>query len=33
VLHGPAQFPLSDLGWKQGDTPETIILDGIVLGS
>jgi Rieske Fe-S protein len=32
VLHGPAQAPLSNLTWKQGDTPSTIQVDGIVLG-
>lgn len=32
VLHGPAQDPLSHLTWKQGDTPNQIQIDGIVLG-
>ena len=32
VLHGPAQNPLSHLTWKQGDTPNQIQVDGIVLG-
>src|SRR5262249_31779451 len=32
VLHGPAQEPLSHLTWKQGDSPSTIQVDGIVLG-
>jgi Rieske Fe-S protein len=32
VLHGPAQSPLSHLSWKQGDSPNTIQIDGIVLG-
>ena len=32
VLHGPAQNPLSHLSWKQGDSPATIQVDGIVLG-
>jgi Rieske Fe-S protein len=32
VLHGPAQNPLSHLSWKQGDSPTTIQVDGIVLG-
>src|SRR5712675_2815961 len=32
VLHGPAPAPLSDLNWKQGDTPKTIVVDGLVLG-
>ncbi len=32
VLHGPAASPLSHLTWKQGDTPNQIQIDGIVLG-
>ena len=32
VLHGPAAYPLSDLGWKQTDNPNQIEVDGIVLG-
>lgn len=32
VLRGPAQNPLSHLTWKQGDSPTTIQVDGIVLG-
>ena len=32
VLHGPAPAPLSDLSWKPGDTPTTIVVDGIILG-
>jgi Rieske Fe-S protein len=32
VLHGPAPAPLSDLTWKQGDNPSTIVVDGIILG-
>jgi Rieske Fe-S protein len=32
VLHGPAAYPLSHLTWKQGDTPDTIQVDGIILG-
>jgi Rieske Fe-S protein len=32
VLHGPAQNPLSHLSWKQGDSPTTIQVEGIVLG-
>ncbi|HKC18849.1 MAG TPA: Rieske 2Fe-2S domain-containing protein [Candidatus Dormibacteraeota bacterium] len=32
VLHGPAQNPLSHLTWKQGDSPNSIQVDGIVLG-
>ena len=32
VLHGPAQYPLSDLNWKQGDTSNQIQVEGITLG-
>src|SRR4029077_15026758 len=32
VHHGPAAFPLSDLSWKQGTDPNTIVIDGIELG-
>jgi Rieske Fe-S protein len=32
VLHGPAAYPLSHLGWKQGDSANTIQVDGIILG-
>jgi Rieske Fe-S protein len=32
VLHGPAADPLSDLTWKAGDDPKTIVVDGIILG-
>ena len=32
VLHGPAAFPLSHLTWQQGSDPNTISVDGIVLG-
>ena len=32
VLHGPAANPLSHLSWKQGDSPNHIQVDGIVLG-
>ena len=32
VLHGPAADPLSHLTWKQGDSPASIQVDGIVLG-
>ncbi|HSS60969.1 MAG TPA: Rieske 2Fe-2S domain-containing protein [Candidatus Limnocylindrales bacterium] len=32
VLRGPAGYPLSHLTWKQGDTPNQIQVDGIVLG-
>ena len=32
VLHGPAVYPLSHLTWKQGNDPNTIMVDGIVLG-
>ena len=32
VMHGPAGSPLSHLTWKQGDSPSTIQVDGLVLG-
>lgn len=32
VLHGPAAYPLSHLDWKQGDSPNAIQVDGIILG-
>jgi Rieske Fe-S protein len=32
VVHGPAAYPLSHLTWKQGDTPDTIQVDGLILG-
>src|ERR1700674_5600446 len=32
VLRGPAAFPLSNLTWTQGNDPNTIDVDGIVLG-
>lgn len=32
VNHGPAQYPLSHLTWKPGETPDTIQVDGIILG-
>ncbi len=32
VLHGPAAYPLSNLTWKQTDSPNQIQVDGIVLG-
>jgi Rieske Fe-S protein len=32
VLHGPAQYPLSHLAWKQGTDPTKIDVDGLVLG-
>jgi Rieske Fe-S protein len=32
VLHGPAQFPLSHLTWKQGQDASTIEIDGLILG-
>ena len=32
VLQGPAPAPLSHLTWKQGATPDQIVVDGIVLG-
>jgi Rieske Fe-S protein len=32
VLHGPAAYPLSHLTWKQGQNPNEIQVEGIVLG-
>jgi Rieske Fe-S protein len=32
VLHGPATAPLSDLSWKQGSDPNTLVIDGLELG-
>jgi Rieske Fe-S protein len=32
VRHGPAAYPLSHLTWKEGDAPNTIQVDGIILG-
>lgn len=32
VLHGPAIAPLSDLSWKQGSDPNTLVIDGLELG-
>lgn len=32
VHHGPAAFPLSDLTWSPGSDPNTIVVDGVVLG-
>jgi Rieske Fe-S protein len=32
VLRGPAPAPLSHLTWKEGTDPNTIQVDGIVLG-
>ena len=32
VKHGPAAYPLSHLTWKEGDAPNTIQVDGIILG-
>ena len=32
VLHGPAAYPLSHLSWKEGDSPNVIQVEGIVLG-
>ena len=32
VLHGPAPVPLSHLTWKEGTDPNTIQVDGVVLG-
>jgi Rieske Fe-S protein len=31
VLHGPAAAPLSHLGWKQGDSPNQLLVRGIQL--
>ena len=32
VLHGPAAYPLSHLTWKLAGRPDSILVDGIVLG-
>ncbi|MHB8587518.1 MAG: Rieske 2Fe-2S domain-containing protein [Candidatus Dormibacteraceae bacterium] len=32
VLRGPAAYPLSNLSWKQGGSPPTIVVNGILLG-
>jgi Rieske Fe-S protein len=32
VKHGPAAYPLSHLTWKQGESPNTIEVDGLTLG-
>jgi Rieske Fe-S protein len=32
VLHGPAQDPLSHLTWSKGSDPNTIDVDGVILG-
>ena len=32
VTHGPAPAPLSHLTWKEGKDPNTIQVDGIILG-
>ncbi len=32
VLHGPALYPLSHLTWSPGKDPNTIDVDGIILG-
>jgi Rieske Fe-S protein len=32
VTHGPAPAPLSHLTWKEGKDPNTIEVDGIILG-
>jgi Rieske Fe-S protein len=32
VLHGPAQDPLSHLTWSKGSDPNTINVDGMILG-
>lgn len=31
VIHGPAAYPLSNLDWKQGTTPDQIVVGGIQL--
>jgi Rieske Fe-S protein len=32
VQHGPAAYPLAHLSWKQGDTPNVIQVEGLLLG-
>lgn len=32
VRHGPAAYPLAHLSWKQGDNPNVIQVEGILLG-
>ena len=32
VLHGPAPVPLSHLTWQKGPDPNTILVDGLILG-
>jgi Rieske Fe-S protein len=32
VVHGPAAFPLSHLDWKEGDSPNQILVQGLQLG-
>lgn len=32
VLHGPAPVPLSHLTWHRADDPNTILVDGLILG-
>ena len=32
VLHGPAAYPLSHLKWKEGQKPNEIEVEGLVLG-
>jgi Rieske Fe-S protein len=32
VVHGPAAFPLSLLDWKEGDTPNQVLIQGLQLG-
>ena len=29
VIHGPAIYPLAHLGWKQGTTPDEIVVGGL----
>lgn len=31
VIHGPAIYPLADLGWKQTDSPDQITVGGVQL--
>lgn len=31
VVHGPAAFPLSNLAWKQGNSPSEILVQGLTL--
>jgi Rieske Fe-S protein len=32
VVHGPAAYPLSHLDWKEGDSPNQILIQGLQLG-